>query len=69
MHGGAIATVLPLPIDVPLAMPTSSPPKVCSAALHVGVDGVAILGGCDPSNIGAQATRIVYGREVGESPL
>jgi hypothetical protein len=40
--------------------------KVCSAALHVGIDGVAILGGCDPSAINAVPVRVVSGREVDE---
>ena len=43
--------------------------KVCSVGAHLGVDGVAIGGGCDPENIGAHAVRIVYGREIGEVAL
>ena len=43
--------------------------KVCGAGLHVGIDGVAIQGGCDPENIGAVPVRIVHGRELREVPL
>jgi hypothetical protein len=43
--------------------------KVCSAGVHVGIDGVGIAGGCDPENIGAHAVRVVSGREMSEVAL
>jgi hypothetical protein len=40
--------------------------KVCGAGLHVGMDGLGILGGCSPENIGTVPLRIVHGVEVSE---
>ncbi len=43
--------------------------KVCAAGLHVGLDGVVILGGCSPENIGTHPTRIVAARIESEARL
>ena len=42
--------------------------KVCSVNLTLGLTP-GISGGCDPSNIGAQAVRTVHGRIVSEGRL
>jgi hypothetical protein len=43
--------------------------KTCAAGVHVGLDGVSIVGGCSPENAGVPAVRVVSGRVVGESRL
>jgi hypothetical protein len=43
--------------------------KVCSSGLHVGLDGVSILGGCSPENAGTSPKRMVAARVVSESQL
>ncbi len=43
--------------------------KVCGAGLHVGLDGVGIMGGCSPENIGAVPLRVVHGVELREVPM
>ncbi len=43
--------------------------KVCTVALHVGLDGPGVVGGCSPENIGSVARRVVAARVVSESRL
>ena len=42
--------------------------KVCSVRIHLGL-GPPIMGGCDPSNIGAHTTRVVRSHVVSEGRL
>ena len=43
--------------------------KVCAAGLHVGLDGIGILGGCSPENAGQVPVRMVAARILREARL
>ncbi len=43
--------------------------KTCAAGVHVGLDGVSIIGGCSPENAGIPPQRVVSGRIVSEARL
>jgi hypothetical protein len=50
----------------PTAVTLASIGKVCSVRITLGLTLVPILGGCDPSNIGAHTLRVVHGSIVSE---
>jgi hypothetical protein len=73
---GAFARTTGLELGTDSIVPKSVPGvnvgvvgKVCSLGITAGLAGAAILGGCDPENIGAHAVRVVHGRELREVPL
>ncbi len=43
--------------------------KTCAAGVHVGLDGVSIIGGCSPENAGIPPQRVVSGRILSEARL
>ena len=43
--------------------------KVCAAGVHVGLDGIGILGGCSPENAGTTPVRMVAARILSEARL
>ena len=43
--------------------------KVCSAGLHIGLDGPSIGGGCSPENAGTVPVRVVAAKVLRESRI
>jgi hypothetical protein len=67
---GSPAETPPLQVNVqPPGVYLKGRGKVCSYALGLSMLGPGLTGGCDPSNIGARASRVVSAKVISETML